>query len=320
MARSLRSLPREPRVHRSTASVRMPPSLAGSPRNFLPRIALRSACHCLAAGSHSRLVAMQGSFPRSARRHFALCTGKNAVFPATSNMFLHNPAHRIPCSPGWKNCVATDRQRCQRAPATRSNLRRAGTAPAQTSRSRQTARTNWHTGIQIQRSRKSHESGANSPASRALAAPAPGRHRRWSVLLPPPTTWWGTVFPGVNGRLAPSPTLPPQGTKGKKQGQNSARHSLPIGASSCALAPLVERLRKRKRSLLENIGGWGLAMELALIVTTAAGSALLGCWLDSQGKSRPGPTFTLECSTGTGAYPFSRHRGQRGNLLFGAYR
>src|SRR5258708_18207302 len=92
-----------------------------------------------------------------------------------------------------------------------------------------------------------------------------------------------------------------------------------IGASSCALAPLVERLRKRKRSLLENICGWGLAMELALSVTTAAGSALLGCWLDSQGRSIPGQTFTLECSTGTGAYPFSRHNCQRGNLLLVAY-
>src|SRR6266849_8120618 len=71
--------------------------------------------------------------------------------------------------------------------------------------------------------------------------------------------------------------------------------------TSCRTPPQTKALSFRKHLRL------GLAMELALSVTTADGSALLGCRLDSRGRSRPAPTINLECSGGTGVYPFSRH-------------
>src|SRR6266481_7246355 len=73
--------------------------------------------------------------------------------------------------------------------------------------------------------------------------------------------------------------------------------------TSCRTPPQTKALSSRKHLRL------GLAMELALSVTTAAGSALLGWRLDSQGRSRPAPTTNLECSERTGLYPFSRHSG-----------
>src|SRR5437899_755385 len=73
---------------------------------------------------------------------------------------------------------------------------------------------------------------------------------------------------------------------------------IPRTRTSCRTPPQREALSSRKHLRL------GLAMELALSVTTAAGSGLPGYRLDLRGRSRFAPTINLECPGGTGVLYF----------------
>src|SRR5260221_12692946 len=67
---------------------------------------------------------------------------------------------------------------------------------------------------------------------------------------------------------------------------------IPRTCAPCRTRSQRKALSSRKHLRL------GLAMELALSVTTAAGSALLVRWLDSQWRARPILTIYLEHATG----------------------
>ncbi len=214
----------------------MPPSLACLMRNFLPRIGLRSARYRLAPGSDWRHAAMQGSWPRSARRHFAFCTGKSAVFPATSNMLLRSPGHRIRCSPDWKVVLQRidDDANVPRPDDQISGVRvaDAGKIPTPGKQLEGTGIRVFKTGAAVNRMNQVRtilRPGAQLAACRSSAASAMERsfiHRQQPC--------GGGLFRRCIGDLRPCRRHSQQAHQAKSKGKTSARHSAAIGASSCA--------------------------------------------------------------------------------------